>query len=294
MFPLALLNSLSQIFFKAHAAAGLLMLAAFVVYDWRMALFVLLGAASSMAAARLAGARRDEVRAGVHGFCGALVGAAAFSSLGVGFAAVAAALLGGIACIPVTWLLARLFGSRPLRGFKLPTTTAPFCIVAGILLVLTQPLHRQTPALQAASGESTSRFLHATLSNVAQVVLVDSALAGLLILIALFLAHWKVGLAALLGAGLEVVFSLWLGEPRALIYHGIEGYSGVLVAVALAAAYLSGTWQPWVMALLGTVLVVPVGMAVGATGVPLYTWPFVLTTWIMLVIAKFIPGLQRA
>lgn len=270
------------------------MLAAFAVYDWRMALFFLLGAATSMAAARATGARSEDVRAGVHGFCGALVGGAAFSALGAGIPAVVATILGGFACIPVTWLLARLFDSRPLRGFSLPTTTAPFCIVAGILLVLTQPVHRHAPALQNGTGEFTEKFLHATLANVAQVVFVDSAFGGLLILVALFLAHWKVGLAALLGAGLEVVFSLWLGEPRALIYHGIEGYSGVLVAIALAAIFLSGTWQPWVMALAGAVVVVPVGMAVAAAGIPVYTWPFILTTWLMLVIAKFIPGLQRA
>lgn len=37
-------------------------------------------------------------------------------------------------------------------------------------------------------------FGHSLLTNVSQVVLVDNALGGALIVLGLFLAHWKVGL----------------------------------------------------------------------------------------------------
>lgn len=293
-FPTALIHSISQIFFKTHAVAGLLMLAAFAVYDWRMALLVLLGAACAVATALLSGAHHEDVHAGAHGFCGALVGAAAFSALGAGWAGILAAVIGGALCHPVTWLLARLFNTRPLRGFNLPTTTAPFCIAAGLIVVITKPLQESSEPLEIVEGEFFSPWVHAIFDSISQVVLVDSVLSGALILLALFLTHWKVGAAALLGAVSQVLISYVIGAPKVMIYYGLEGYSGVLVAIAMAAIFLSGTWQPWVMAVAGLLLVVPVGTLVGSLDVPVYTWPFVLTTWILLIIARFIPGLNRA
>ncbi len=199
---ITLLFGVSQIFFQTKAATGLLILAAFAVASWQ----IFVGRWS---------VRRSTPR-----------------SVGDGWGVLAAAL-GGMACAPVTWALARAFRSRHLEPFKLSYTTA------------------------------------------------------------LFAAHWKVGLAAVLGSVLQSLLVLLLHEDAVSLGRGMLGYSGVLVAIAMAAVFLKGTWQPWAMAVVGTVLACLFTLLVqDLHGV--YTWPYVITTWVLLVISRFIPGLKRA
>ena len=139
-------HGLSQIFFQANLLTALLILAAFVVADWRMAVLVVLGCAASTLAGRMLGATASDVVAGLQGFCGALVGAATFSAIGGQWAAYPIAIVGGALCAPVAWLVVALFTKTPLKVFALPSTTAPFCIVATGVLLSTQALHVSSAA----------------------------------------------------------------------------------------------------------------------------------------------------
>lgn len=80
-----------------------------------------------------------------------------------------------------------------------------------------------------------------------QVVLIDSLIAGGLILAVLFLAQWKVGLAALAGSVLSSVLAVATGADHLLLGHGMLGYSSVLVAIAMAALFLAavGIGRDW-------------------------------------------------
>jgi urea transporter len=288
-----LCRGISQIYFQSNFWCGLLILAAFASADWRMAVLVLVGAASSTAAGVWLGLSRDEITAGFHGFCGALAGAASFVALGAGWAGVMAAVAGGAACTPVALAMARLFFGRGLREFKLPVMTAPFCIVSGLIYWLTASL-RPGAVLPAPTDASVLEdFARSLLTNVSQVVLLDSAVAGALILLGLFIAHWKVGVAALFGSVLESFVALVTGQELESLYHGLLGYCGVLTAIALAVVFLTGTWQPWAAAAAGVLLSTPLAYLLHATAIPVYTWPFILSTWMVLVAVKFVPGFRR-
>lgn len=288
----SLLYGSSQIFFQTKAVPGLLILAAFAVADWRMAVLVLLASASSSLTALLMRVPVGEVRNGHQGFCGALVGAAAYAVLGWGWLGLVAAVIGGMACAPVTWAVGSFFATAALKPFKLPYTTAPFCIVAGLMLIATTG-HEVTREIVEIDDSLESNFFRSLLTNVSEVVFIDNVVAGALILLALFAAHWKVGLAALLGSVLQSLMVLVLQEDAVNLGRGLMGYSGVLVAVAMAAVFLKGTWQPWVMAVVGAVLACLITILVqDLHGV--FTWPYVLTTWVLLVAARFIPGIKRA
>lgn len=286
-------RGISQIFFQSNIWCGLLILAAFAIADWQMAVLVLLGAASSTAVGVLLHPGRDEINAGSHGFCGALVGAASFAALGAGWAGVLASAVGGAACAPVAAGMARLLASRDLKQFKLPVMTAPFCLVAGLIYWLSTLLRPGAVLPAPTDATVLQSFGRSLLSNISQVVLVDSALAGALILLGLFIAHWKVGAAALLGSALESLVALATGQEMDPLYHGLLGYCGVLTAIALAVVFLKGTWQPWVAAVAGVILSTPLAYLLHATAIPVYTWPFILATWLVLVAAKFVPGFQR-
>lgn len=289
-----MLHGISQIFFQTNAWSGLLILLAFAVADAAMALLVLLGTAASTLAGRLCRAPEAAIDAGMHGFCGALVGAAAYAALGSGLLGVAAALVGGLVCGPVTALLGALFASRPLRGFGLPVTTAPFCLVAGVMLWVTSPWRAGPAELSEVDEPILREYGHAVVTNVSQVVLVDSVVAGLLILAALFLAGWQVGAAALLGSVVEAVVAWATDEPLVSTFHGLQGYSGVLTAIALATVFLRGRWLPWLVALAGVLVSVPIAHVLEDSPIPVYTWPFILATWIMLVVVRFVPAVRRA
>jgi urea transporter len=287
-----LLFGISQIFFQAQVVTGLLILAAFAVASWQMAFLVVIGSACSSFAGLLMRVPANEVRNGHQGFCGALVGAAAYAAVGGGWLGVLTAILGGIACAPVTWALATAFSARPLKPFQLPYSTAPFCIVGGLMLLATTG-HHVTASIGVNGDSLQTAFLRSLLTNVSEVVLIDNVVAGGLILLALFAAQWKVGLAAVLGSVLQSLVLLLLHVDAVSLGSGVFGYSGVLVAIAMAAVFLKGTWQPWVMAVVGTLLACLFTLLVqDLPGV--YTWPFVITTWVLLVVSRFIPGIKRA
>ncbi|MCC2314734.1 urea transporter [Cellulomonas xiejunii] len=290
--PASLARGLSQIFFQRNTWAGLLILAAFVVADWRMAVLVAIGTIAGTVTGALLGAR--DVPDGMQGFCGALLGAAVYVSLGGEQVwAYVIALVGGALCAPLQAAVVALFGSRPLARFALPATTAPFCIVAGIMHATTAELQVRSPAVHW-NDDATTTFVRSLLTNVSEVVLVSSVWAGALILLGLFIASWKVGLAAVMGTVIGSVCALALGWSQADLGEGLAGYSGVLTAIALSVVFLRSSVASWVYAALGTVVTALVTLWLNdAFDAPHYTWPYILTTWVFLVVAVAVPALRR-
>ncbi|PWB96430.1 urea transporter [Salinibacterium hongtaonis] len=289
---LAIGQGLSQIFFQSNIWTALLILAAFVVADWRMAVLVLLGAAAGTVTGRLMGAPRDNVVSGLQGFCGALVGAATFSIVGGQAAAYPIAIVGGIITAPVTWLVVWLFTKTALKVYSLPSTTAPFCIVATGILLTTVPLHVSAAPEQTADSVWLG-FLRSLLTNVSQVVLIDNVWAGALILLGLFVASWKVGIAAVLGSVVGSLCALALGETLTETANGLAGYSGVLTAIALSVTFLKSSSLSWILAVIGTIVTALVTLFMHRLDVATYTWPYILTTWVFLIIAHYIPAAKR-
>lgn len=285
-------HGLSQIFFQANIWTALLILAAFVVADWRMAVLVLLGAAAGTITGRLLGASRDDVVAGLQGFCGALVGAATFSIVGGQAAAYPIAIVGGIISAPVAWLVVWVFTKTPLKVFSLPSTTAPFCIVATGILLTTVPLH-VSAAPERTADSAWLAFLRSLLSNVSQVVLIDNLWAGALILLGLFVASWKVGIAAVLGSIIGSLSALAMGETLTETANGLAGYSGVLTAIALSVTFLKSSTLSWILAIIATIVTAFVTLFMHQLDVATYTWPYILTTWVFLIIAHYIPAAER-
>jgi urea transporter len=285
-------QGMSQIFFQSNIITGVLILAAFVVSDWRMAVLVLLGSATGAVVGRLRGVAQKDVIAGMEGFCGALVGAATFSIVGGQWEAYPIAVAGAALCGPVIWAVQALFTRTALKEYGLPSTTAPFCIVATLILVCTGPLHVKAAA-ETTTDSTTLAFFRSLLSNVSQVVLVDNPWSGALILIGLFVASWKVGLAGLVGSAIGSLAALAMDETLTETANGLAGYSGVLTAIALAVVMIKSSPTSWALAVIGTIITAVVTLLMHRADVPTYTWPYILTTWVFLVIAHHLPSAER-
>lgn len=293
-YGLGMLHGPSQIYFQRNAITGLLVLAAIFVADWRMGVLALIGALGGILGGRASGGRLSDVASGMQSFCGALVGAAVFAALGgAEWWSYVLAFVGGIATGPVTWLVEALFARAPLKRYSLPYTTAPFVIVASVIALSTAGLAvNEPPAIGTA--EPLPAFLASLLTNVSQVVLVDDMVSGALILLGLFVASWKVGAAAVVGSAVGSATAIAMGESWSEIANGLANYSGVLTAIALSVAFLRSSARSWLYALPWIVVTAVVTLLMHRLGLETYTWPYILTTWVALVVASHVPGLKRA
>ncbi len=280
--PLALLRSQARIFFQPSWLTGLLLLAAFAVASPLLAGFALLGAAVQSATAWFIPALdRADVVEGKHGFCGALSAVAAGTALGPTPAALVWAVAGSVACAGVVLLMDR--GRTAELG--LPAMTAPFCAVSSAALLATASMQSPPPAFAYHPTGTLLDPVTAVLLSVAQVVLLDNVWSGALILAGLFAARWAVGLWALVGAAVASAVAWAVGADADGLLNGLDGYSGVLVALSLGLVFVRSRYRVPIT-LAGVALTVPVRLLLAGAGVPVYTWPFVLVTWAALVLIR--------
>lgn len=291
---LAFLQGPSQIYFQQNFIAGILIFIAFFVADWRMGILAVLGTIGGLLGGVLMRSSAASMTSGMQTFCGPLVGAAVFAALGGdAWWSYVLAFVGGIATGPVTWLVNALFTKTPLKTFNLPYTTAPFVIVATIIALLTLPL-AVTSAPSTLSDDPLPAFFASLLTNVSQVVLIDNLWSGGIILVAIFVASWKAGLAAIMGSLIGSLTAIAMGESWSEIANGLANYSGVLTAIALSVTFLKSSIASWLYALPWIVITAIVTLFMHRLDLDTYTWPYILTTWVALIIAKYVGGLKRS
>ena len=123
---LTLGRGVGQVMFQNNALSGLLMLAGILLNSWQMALLAIAGNVVSTLTACLSGYSREDIRNGLYGFNGTLVGIAIGVFMPVSVASFSLLVAG--ACLSA-WI-ARLFSlQRRVPGF-----TAPFILSVWILL----------------------------------------------------------------------------------------------------------------------------------------------------------------
>ncbi|WP_241955330.1 urea transporter [Staphylococcus agnetis] len=124
------------------------------------------------------------------------------------------------------------------------------------------------------------------MKNISQVVLLENVWTGLLILIALWIGDWKVGLAAMIGSAISLVTAPWFGYTREEIHAGLAGFNSVLVAIGLTI-FMVMTWQTVMVCLIATIIAMPLAKSMQTVlrryQLPELTTPFVLVTWMVLL-----------
>ncbi|AVT37046.1 urea transporter [Plantactinospora sp. BB1] len=140
---------------------------------------------------------------------------------------------------------------------------------------------------------SLVEFVDACLRGVAQVVLQNNPLTGLLILVAVGWGAVENGQPRILGGavvGLVVgtATALALQVDRASWRKGLYGFSPVLTGIAIPT-FLDHRPLMWLYLVLGAAATTVVTLALNAVfkrwGLTAFTFPFVLTTWVLLMAA---------
>jgi len=124
------------------------------------------------------------------------------------------------------------------------------------------------------------------LRGIGQVMFQNNALSGLLFLAGIFYNSWLLGLAVILGTVVSTTIAQVLKYSRSEIDIGIYGFNGALVGVAI--------WFFFGFSTITSVVLIA-GAALSAIFmhemkriVPPFTAPFVLITWLLILVLLFV------
>lgn len=138
------------------------------------------------------------------------------------------------------------------------------------------------------------------LRGIAQVMLQNNPLTGALFLAAIVWASYtanapRLAIAAIVAVIVATLTAQWLRVDRDALEAGLFGYNATLVGLALATFIAPGPLL-WVYVVLGAMVSVVATLAISnvvkPSGLSALTFPFVVTTWLMLLATYGFAGLN--
>lgn len=296
-FALGALRGTGQVDFQSSVWTSALILIALWVAGWDIGLFAIIGALVSTLTARFLAVEHGTLVQGLMTYCGVLGSIAMVVYLGNEVSTYVLAVVAAIMCTLITATLNHLLGPFGLRAF-----TGPFCLVSAVMVLGAPSFERVwhgTPESAVTAATPTSPDVSWTdmwqgfFSNVSQIFFVETWYVGLIMLVGLVLAGWKVGLFTVLGSIVGLLTAWALGAPAVLIGEGIYGYNAVLTSLAFGVVLLRFTPWNFVYTLLAaaasTGLTASLSVLFKTFGSHTFTWPFNLTTWALLAAVPLLP-----
>ncbi|PWJ27487.1 urea transporter [Branchiibius hedensis] len=134
-------------------------------------------------------------------------------------------------------------------------------------------------------------FVDTLLRGAGQVMFQDNPVTGLLFLVgitwgALAADQWEVAVGSVVALLIATITAKLLAVDQTAVRQGLYGFNGILVGAAVPT-FLGTNSYMWVYLIVGAAVSTVVMMAIaniGATwGVPALTFPFVLTTWFLVL-----------
>ncbi len=256
----ALLNGFSQVLLLRSPLCGLCCLLAILFTAPTLVGGALLGALAGLLTAQRRGYERADRQAGLYCYNGVLIGI--LISAVLPWSAILPALIiaaGGLSSIIThQW--------RKRGGKLLVAYTAPFVLLGWGVLMVAEP--GAAPAVEANP-------LYGLLRGIGQIFLLDHPLAGLLIIIGLFIAQPYAAMWAVIGSAIGEGAALLAGQDQAA-HLGLYGFNAALAALAFSR---QGE-RPWVT-LLAIALALLLQPLIAWLPVAGLTAPFVVACWVI-------------
>ena len=213
-----LFRGIGQVMFQNNAWSGVLMLAGIACNSLYMAGLALLGTVVSTSTARIAGYSCEDIRNGLYGFNGTLVGIAVGVFMNISVWAFMLLIIGAALS---TWVM-RLFQ----RQRFVPGYTAPFILVTWLLLLLERTVF---PSLELSSDSVAVQepvnidFFQVFCLHIGQVMFQGgTVLSGLFFLVGIWINSRLNGLYAMWGAVLHGILKrFWRGDRGRAVKYGI-------------------------------------------------------------------------
>jgi urea transporter len=135
------------------------------------------------------------------------------------------------------------------------------------------------------------RYIDINLRGAGQVMFQNNPLTGLLFLIGIFWGAYKadmieVGIGSVVGLIVATATAVFLDVDQETLRSGLYGFNGILVGAA-TPTFLKSDARLWAYIVVGSIVSTVVMLAIAAVfktwDVPALTFPFVLTTWFLML-----------
>ncbi|MEB8307129.1 urea transporter [Staphylococcus xylosus] len=283
-----ILKNIAQVLLLDNAWTGLFILLGLFVGNWKVGIMALAASVIALLLAKRTNYSQEEINTGLAGFNPVLTAIALTLFLVPEWYSILIAFIAIVITMPIGSAFREFF-----KPFGVPMLTMPYVFVSWIILLMSfqfkfvnvdvNILPDTVQEIQF-SGHSI-HFINAFLSGFSEIFLLKSIMAGLLILIGIFIASRKAGLFAIVANLIGFTAVLVLGANHDQINDGLFGYNVILTVLALGVAFRTRI-QRYVSIVLGILLTVVLhaGMTTLLTpfGLPVFTLPFIIATWIML------------
>lgn len=293
-FIRVILKNISQVLLLNNAWTGLLILIGLFVGSWQVGLAALLSSIIAYILAPYTNYSKTEIKDGLAGFNPVLTGIALTVFLVPGWKSIGMTLLAVILTMPVGAAFRSL-----LARFDLPMLTMPYVFISWMFLFMSfqfEYVNAGVKILPANVQEIT--FSHHAIHGVmtfldgfSEIFLVKSVLGGLIILMGIFFASRKAGIYSIIANIIGVLVVMMFGANHDEINTGLYGYNVILVILALGVTFKEASvFNKYLSMLFGIIITVVVhaGLVTWLKpfGLPVFTLPFIVATWLMLLAGK--------
>jgi len=299
------LRGVSQVYLCDHPVAGVFILAGLLCSSGRLVGYALLGTIfSTLGAWHMCRPPVSTITSGLCGYDGALVGCACFAFLDS--PAYGEGLTKHVAVVVVLSLISgfvHVACSNLLQTFFLPTFTFGFNLTTMFMLLSLRTKNATVIAFAPATAPvayppdytafSAAFLWDASVRGVGQFMFADTTYGGALVILGICVSSRMGALAAWAGAtvaALTACFLLQVTERDLVdVRNGLYGYNSAGTCASLAGGVfyypsLSGSLFGLVGAAFTTLVLTMFKSVFGTLwSLPVLTFPFIVSTWIMLL-----------
>lgn len=283
-----ILKNIAQVLLLNNAWTGLFILLGLFVGNWKVGIMALAASIIALLLAKKTNYSNEEINTGLAGFNPVLTAIALTLFLVPEWYSILIAFIAIVITMPIGSAFREFF-----KPFGVPMLTMPYVFVSWVILLMSfqfkfvnADVNILPDTVQEIQFSGNSiHFINAFLSGFSEIFLLKSIIAGLLILIGIFIASRKAGVFAIVANLIGFTAVLVLGANHDQINDGLFGYNVILTVLALGVAFRTRI-QRYISIVLGILLTVVLhaGMTTLLTpfGLPVFTLPFIIATWIML------------
>jgi len=266
-------RGISQIFLLNNVITGILFLAGAFYNSWLIGIGAVIGLLAGTFTALLFKYRRDDINNGLYGYNGALVGLATVYFFGFNVSAIIALFFGAV----LSSIIMNFMTKR-----KLPPFTAPFIISTWIVMAIVLTLKIMPLKAAQLPDASNLEIIPALSRGIGQVMFQENIITGIILFIGILVCSRISALYALLGTGIGVVVACVCSFPLSMITAGLFGFNGVLCGIAFS----NKKWSALILATTSIVISIFLIYGMVNLGIITLTSPFVLSTWLVLLLEK--------
>jgi len=271
-----ILRGIGQIMLQENALTGLLFLVGILFNSRIMFLGALVGLLAGTLTAHALKYDKEEIKRGLYGFNGALVGIAMFCFYEFGFESFFLAIFGSALSSVVMHFMHK---KNPFPF------TFPFIISTWAIMLVNKYANLVGELSAGSANQTQSLGLLSSLSmGFGQVMFQASIVTGVIFLIAILINSRISALGALLGSVLGMATAVIFSWPMNLINVGLFGYNAVLCGIAFSEKKKLS----FIFVFFSTVLSALIIKLMMVYNLPALTFPFVLSSWIILVVRYFV------